>query len=424
MAHYNPRYQGMAGDEATARARAYWGPGVYEGDPVDIKKAQGAAQERFVEVLNANPRAPVVMPLEYIVDPAVIHKAIFDPSFSGEMLSTEIRKAKANFLDDLDKSTIRKAGNDSTNSMVHATWDSEVEMLFRRAVHPIQAIIRTEACLGKYAQWDAIGPTGGASAAYVGENPVFAGGEFTPGSRVEACKIAASDGYVTQMAQFSATAQIPARDPTAVLTETCNEALRELKDRGLLGVSRDTALGVTTYEDAPALAFPGIHELLNNNVADPNWVTAAAATNTWEKLEPYIQTVYLNMLQDKVVPDVAVCDFKTWHMILRGLEKFYVSENLKTTEYGIQTLTLNFARGPLPVVPMEQLPTATGANGAFFMLDSTRLAYRQLWGPMFQLLANENGNSHFLINEAGLLIDKTDTTAAASLQGAVLGITI
>jgi hypothetical protein len=424
MAGYNPRYLGMAGDEAAARAKAYWGPGVYEGDPVDIRKSQHVAQERFIEVLNANPRAPVVMPLEYIVDPAVIRKAIFDPSFSSEMLSNEIRKAKQNFVDDLDPATIRKAGNTSTNSMVHATWDTEVEMLFRRAVHPIQAIIRTEACLGKYAQWDAIGPTGGASAAYVSENPVFAGGEFTPGSRVEACKIAASDGYVTQMAQFSATAQTPARDPTAVLTEACNEALRELKDRGLLGVSRDTTLGLTSFEDAPAIAFPGIYELINNNTAAPNWVTAAAATNTWEKLEPYIQTVYTNMLQDKIVPDVAICDFKTFFMICRGLEKYYLSENLKTTEYGIQTLTLQFPRGPLPVVPMEQLPTTTGANGVFEMLDSTRLAYRQLWGPMFQLLANENGNQHFLINEAGLLIDKTDIDASSSLQGAVLGITI
>ncbi len=415
-----PRYLGMVGDEAQARAKAFWGPGVYEGDPVDIRKAQGLARDRFVDVLNNNPRAPVVMPLEYLVDPAVIRKSILDPSYSAEAFNADIRKAKADYLDDLD---IRKAGNFSTNSMVHATWDNEVTMLFKRAAHPIQALIPTEACLGKWAQWDAIGPDGGASAAYVGENPVFAGGEFTPGSRVEACKIAATDGYVTQMAQFSATAQVPARDPTAILTEACNEALRELKDRGLLGVSRDTALGVTVYEDAPALGFAGLYELLNNNVADPNWVTAAAATNTWEKLEPYIQTVYLNMLQDKIVPDVAICDFPTFHLICRGLEKYYLSENLKVTEYGISTLTLNFARGQLPIIALEQLPSASGANGAFFMLDSTRLAYRQLWGPMFQLLANNNGNAHFMINEAGVLIDKTDVDGSSSLQGAVFGIT-
>lgn len=420
MAAAAPRYLGMVGDEAQARAKAFWGPGVYEGDPVDIRKAQGLARDRFVDVLNNNPRAPVVMPLEYLVDPAVIRKSILDPSYSAEAFNADIRKAKADYLDDLD---IRKAGNFSTNSMVHATWDNEVTMLFKRAAHPIQALIPTEACLGKWAQWDAIGPDGGASAAYVGENPVFAGGEFTPGSRVEACKIAATDGYVTQMAQFSATAQVPARDPTAILTEACNEALRELKDRGLLGVSRDTALGVTVYEDAPALGFAGLYELINNNVADPNWVTAAAATNTWEKLEPYIQTVYLNMLQDKIVPDVAICDFPTFHMICRGLEKYYLSENLKVTEYGISTLTLNFARGQLPIIALEQLPSASGANGAFMMLDSTRLAYRQLWGPMFQLLANNNGNAHFMINEAGVLIDKTDVDGTSSLQGAVFGIT-
>lgn len=420
MAAAAPRYLGMVGDEAQARAKAFWGPGVYEGDPVDIRKAQGLARDRFVDVLNNNPRAPVVMPLEYLVDPAVIRKSILDPSYSAEAFNADIRKAKADYLDDLD---IRKAGNFSTNSMVHATWDNEVTMLFKRAAHPIQALIPTEACLGKWAQWDAIGPDGGASAAYVGENPVFAGGEFTPGSRVEACKIAATDGYVTQMAQFSATAQVPARDPTAILTEACNEALRELKDRGLLGVSRDTALGVTVYEDAPALGFAGLYELINNNVADPNWVTAAALTNTWEKLEPYIQTVYLNMLQDKIVPDVAICDFPTFHMICRGLEKYYLSENLKVTEYGISTLTLNFARGQLPIIALEQLPSASGANGAFMMLDSTRLAYRQLWGPMFQLLANNNGNAHFMINEAGVLIDKTDVDGTSSLQGAVFGIT-
>jgi hypothetical protein len=413
----------MAGGEAAARAKAYWGPGVYEGDPVDIRKSQRAAQERFVEVLNANPRAPVVMPLEYIVDPTIIRKAIFDPSFSADQFNQEIRKAKQDYLDQFAPD-IKKGGNTSANSMVHATWDDEVTMLFKRAVHPIQAIILTEACLGKFAQWDAIGPDGGASAAYVSENPTFSGGEFTPGSRVEACKIAASDGYVTQMAQFAATNQVPARDPTAILTEACNESLRELKDRGLLGVSRDTNLGVTVYEDAPSLAFAGLYELINNNTADPNWINVAGSSiNTWEKLEPYVQTVYLNMLQDKIVPDVALTDFPTFHMICRGLEKYYLSQNLKTTEFGIQTLTLNFARGPLPVVPLEQLPSATGDNGAFQMLDSTRLAYRQLWGPMFQLLANENGNAHFLINEAGVLIDKTDTDGSSTLQGAVFGIT-
>lgn len=407
--------------EALSRSEAYWGAGVKDGDRVNVKKAQELAKTRFLNAMTNNPRMDVSFPLEDLIDPITIKKAILDPTFSIETLTTEIRKAQESFADDV--ATIRKA-TDSNSSLIHTTWDSEVTQLFQR-LHPIQALIDVEACMGKWAAWDAIGPTGNGTAAYVGEDPVIQHSDIQTGDRIEPIKIAMTSGKITQMGQFVAGSQTPARDLMGIRTEASNEALRELKDRGYLGITRDVTQGITGYENAPALAFPGLHELIHKNTADPNWIDVSAETvNSLATLEPYIDDLYLNMLQDKLRPNLMTADFRTFSMIRRDLNKFFMSENMKETDYGIQVLYLTFSQGRLPVIPFEILPSAHGTNGEIQMLDTTKIAYRQGWGPMFQLLGNQNGSKEYMVNEAGVLIDKTDINGTSSLQGAITGITI
>lgn len=411
----------LSQSDAQARSSAYWGPGVRDGDKVDIKKAQGVARERFLNVMVNNPKADVMLPLEDLIDPALIRKAIFDPGYSGADLKADIRKAQSDFMDDL--TGIRKA-TDSTSSLIHPVWDSEVVQLFKR-LHPIQALIDVEACTGKWAIWDAVGPTGNGTAFYGGEDPTFSPSDMQPSDRKEACKIAYTYGKVTKMAQFAGDTQTPSRDMMGLRTEMSNEALRELKDRGYMGITRDVSQGLTQYEAAPPLAFPGLYELITNNTTDPNWVDVSGETvNSWATLEPLFDQVYLNMLQDKQMPNLVLTDYNTFAMIRRAINQFFMSENMKTTEYGISVLSLNFSRGTLPMIPLEQLPAAHGTNGTVFMLDTTKLAYRQLWGPMFELLANTNGNKDYMVSEAGVLIDKSDVDGHSSLQGMIKGITI
>jgi len=407
--------------EALSRSEAYWGSGVKDGDRVNVKKAQELAKTRFLNAMTNNPRMDVSFPLEDLIDPITIRKAILDPTFSIETLTTEIRKAQESFAADV--ASIRKA-TDSNSSLIHTTWDNEVTQLFQR-LHPIQALIDVEACMGKWAAWDAIGPTGNGTAAYVGEDPVIQHSDIQTGDRIEPIKIAMTSGKITQMGQFVAGSQTPARDLMGIRTEASNEALRELKDRGYLGITRDVTQGVTGYENAPALAFPGLHELIHKNTADPNWVdVSGAVVNSLATLEPYIDDLYLNMLQDKLRPNLMTADFRTFSMIRRDLNKFFMSENMKETDYGIQVLYLTFSQGRLPVIPFEVLPSAHGTNGEIQMLDTTKIAYRQGWGPMFQLLGNMNGSKEYMVNEAGVLIDKTDIDGTSSLQGAITGITI
>jgi hypothetical protein len=408
-------------EDALSRSEAYWGPGVRDGSRVNIKKAQEIAQERFLTAMTNNPNMKATYPLEDLIDPISIRKAILDPTYTVDMLTAEIRKAQETLADNI--ASIRKA-TDSNSSLIHTTWDNEVTQLFQR-LHPLQALIDVEACMGKWAAWDAIGPTGNGTAAYVGEDPVIQHSDIQTGDRIEPIKIAMTSGKITQMGEFVAGSQTPARDLMGIRTEASNEALRELKDRGYLGITRDVTQGTTAYEAASPLAFPGLHELIHKNTADPNWIDVSAATvNSLATLEPYIDDLYLNMLQDKLRPNLMTADFRTFSMIRRDLNKFFMSENMKETDYGIQVLYLTFSQGRLPVIPFEILPSAHGANGEIQMLDTTKIAYRQGWGPMFQMLGNQNGSKEFMINEAGTIIDRTDINGTSSLQGAITGITI
>jgi hypothetical protein len=204
------------------------------------------------------------------------------------------------------------------------------------------------------------------------------------------------------------------------------EMLKNLRERAILGVTRDVRVTKTQYAPAGPLEYPGLYELITNNTADPNYVdvSGGVAVDTMDKIQPYLDNTYLEMIQDGIVPNLAMTDYKTFGLYRRGLNDFFRSENVETVDYGVAKINLTFPGGTVPMVPIPFLPSSAGKNGMIFLMDTNFLARRTLWAETYEELANENTSKRAVITAAECIIDKTDTDGKSSLQGGVFGITI
>jgi hypothetical protein len=414
----------MNGTEMSERGRAFWGRGVVEdGEPINIIKAQEAAQIRALNVLETNPRADFILPLIEMVDPQWVRKAVFDESYGLDGLRGDIQKAKEDWMSNW-REEIKKATTSSVN-MSHIVTDAEVVQLFKR-IHPVQSLIGVEACLGKVAQWDAIPPNGAGTAYFGPEDPQnLTESDITDVTQNATCKILYSVMRVTKMAQMSLSAQSPARDIVQIRTNAAQEMIKNLRERSLLGVSRDVQSTTNPFTAADTLEYKGLYELITANTGTPNWLDASGSTiDTMDKIQPYLDNTYLNMIQDGMNPNLILSDYKTFNLYRRGLNDFFRSENMEKTTFGVAIINLVFPGGTIPMIPVPFLPTTTGTNGSAFMLDTEYIALRKLWGDTYEELANWNTSKRGVITAAEVLIDKTDTTGTASLQGGVFGITI
>lgn len=421
---FNPARIGMpfSGREMQSRSRAFWGRDVDDGDPVDIVKAQTLAQDRYLKVLEADPRAAVVFPLVDLVNPAWVRKAVFDPTYGNDGLMTDVKKAAADFFTEVD--AVRKATTSSSNLM-HSISDDEVTMLFKK-IYPATSLIPVEASRGKVTQWDAVGVNDAGSAFFGSEDPDLSESDMQDHVRTATNKILYSVMRVTKMAYEAGRSQVPARDMMTIRSVAANEMLKNLRERSILGVTRDVASSVNAYTPAGPLEYAGLYELITANTADPNYENVAGdkTVTTKDKIDPFLDSSYIKMVQDGQIPNLAICDYKTFGIYRRALNAFFHTENVKSLDYGISKITLVFPGGEVPMVPCPFLPTTTGQNGAIFLLDTTKLARRVLWGETMEELANLNTSKRAVITAAEVLIDKSDVDGQSSLQGGVFGISI
>jgi hypothetical protein len=416
-------------NEARNRSRQFWGPGIEEGDQIlNMQEIQKAAQIGMIEAIEQDPRAAIMIPLVDMVSPAQVRKAIFDSSYGMEKFEVDIKKAQLDFVGELDAqlrgSTLKKATSTaSVANLMHNYSDERVVMLFKK-IYPMQALIPVEANHGKVAQWDAITETGAGTAFFGGEDPDTPESDLTDAIRTATCKIMYTFFRITKMAKVAGQTQYPARDLVSIRTLAANEMLRNLRERSIIGVQRDVTNTDPTYTAANTLEYPGLYELITNNTAAPLYQTYSGGAATLDKIKPFLDETIRLMVRHGRTPNLAVCDWKTFGVIGRGLNDFLRTEQIRTNEFGFSKVDIVTPVGQIPLVPITFMPTTTGNYGSIMALDTSVIARRVLWGDTYEELGNLNTSQRGCINASEVLIDKSDSNGTNSFQGGVFGITI
>jgi hypothetical protein len=141
------------------------------------------------------------------------------------------------------------------------------------------------------------------------------------------------------------------------------------------------------------------------------------------------------MVKMAMEPNLAVCDYRTFGIIRRGLMEFFRTEPTMKFTQGISKINLVFPNADgLPLVPHPFMPmsgAAAATYGAIMLLDTRLIARRTLWQDLYEELAKINLSQKFVISAAETLIDKSDIgndatgggIPAYSLHGGVFAIT-
>ena len=417
-------------EDADIRGALYW-DGLLNGTPVNSTRIAKANQKRFLEA------GVDMLPLAPQIPDEIIQKAIFGV---GDHLTPEqYTEQTANLRDELFKSFdqdaegIHKAttagtasastANSGGSSLLHAIADEKVAYLYKRA-YPLQALIPTEANMGKAAVWDAIGPFDFGSASFGTEDESFTETDITAYTRTEYIKYMYAVGRVTKAARMAGLASVPARDMMGIRVDTAQDALRALRERAMLGVSTDVSNATPTFNSStPANGYNGIYQMYaaNATAANQNYVDGTGVS-TYKEIMEKLDTSYNNMVLDAQSPNIALCDYTTFGTIRRGLADFFRTDPVQTFVQGVSKISLVFPNeGGLPLVPHPFLPQTSG-NGAIFMLDTRLMARRSLWGDTYEELAKVNLSDKFVVSAAETFIDKSDVNGTSTLMGGVLNL--
>jgi hypothetical protein len=139
---------------------------------------------------------------------------------------------------------------------------------------------------------------------------------------------------------------------------------------------------------------------------------------------------YRNMVKMAMEPNLAVCDYRTFGIIRRGLMEYFRTEPTMKFTQGISKINLVFPNADgLPLVPHPFMPMGAG-YGEIMLLDTRLIARRTLWQDLYEELAKINLSQKFVISAAETLIDKSDIgndasgggIPAYSLHGGVMSI--
>ena len=414
--------------ESQQRARAFWGD-VQEGDEVyNLQAIQKSAQEHMIDAIESDPRAAIMIPLVDLFDPMLLRKAVWDNTYGFEGFRQDIKKAQQDFASELDAqlraSTLKKAtSTTSVSNLMHNYSDEQVVMLFKK-VYPAQALIPVEANHGKVAQWDAITKEGAGTAFFGSEDPNLTESDITDAIRTATCKIMYSVMRVTKMAKIAGQTQYPARDVMAIRTLASNEMIRNLRERSIIGVNRDVTNTTPTYTAASSLEYAGLYELITANTAAPLYQTYSGGAATLDKIKVFLDESYRQMKLNGQNPNLALCDWKTFGIIGRGLNDFWRTEQVKSTNFGVGKVDLTMPDGQMPLIPINFMPATTGNYGSILLMDTSFLARRVLWSETYEELANLNTSQRGVISASEVLIDKSDSNGTNSLQGGVISITV
>ena len=415
--------------ESRQRSKMYWGNDIEEGEQIfNLQAVQKARFEHMVGAIEQDPRAAVMLPLIDLVDPADIRKAVFDNTFGMEGFRQKVKKAQMDFASEIDAqlrpSTLAKAtSTSSVSNLMHNYSDEQVVMLFKK-IYPFQALIPVEANHGKIAQWDAITETGTGKPFYGSEDPSVTESDMTDAIRTSTCKIGYHFIRITKMARVAGQTQYPARDLMAIRTLAANESIRNMRERCMIGVERDVTNMTPTYTSASSLEHAGIYELITNNTAASLTQTYSGGAATLDKIKPFLDETIRLMVLHGQIPTFAVCDWKTFAIVGRGLNDFWRTEQVKATEFGFGKIDIITPVGQIPLVPIQFMPTTTGNYGSIIPLNSAMIARRVLWGDTYEELGNLNTSYRGVISFSETMIDKSDSNGTNSLQGGVLGITL
>jgi hypothetical protein len=192
----------------------------------------------------------------------------------------------------------------------------------------------------------------------------------------------------------------------------------------MIGVERDVTNMTPTYTSASSLEHAGIYELITNNTAASLTQTYSGGAATLDKIKPFLDETIRLMVLHGQIPTFAVCDWKTFAIMGRGLNDFWRTEQVKATEFGFGKIDIITPVGQIPLVPIQFMPTTTGNYGSIIPLNSAMIARRVLWGDTYEELGNLNTSYRGVISFSETLIDKSDSNGTNSLQGGVLGITL
>lgn len=417
---------------------AFWG-NLPNGTRIEnMDKALMNAQDRFSQQrkdVDGFNFLPLVNPFPDQLVKAAIY-GYNEPSslkLSGELFEKAMRPYHEQILKQIayenPESDVAKEITKAINtgsSLMHIIADQEVTLLYKRP-YPIQALIPVEANIGIAAHWDVIPPFGFNSASFGTEDPNLQDTDFTSSKRYEYVKYMYAVGRVTQGAKFAGLAQYPTRDLKTLAIDSSQEAIRALRERSILGVTRDVQnIDTIKFEDANDLQYRGLYEIIKNNTTSPNYVTSSG--DSYDNIMADLRASYRLMRKDGMMPNLAICDLNTFDTIAAGLMEYFRTEPIKEFTQGISKISLVFqGAGGLPVISTEMLPTADGQRG-IFLLDTKLLARRVLWQDMYEDLAKINTSDKFVISACEVLIDKTDENAEGksnggkSLQGGVFEI--
>lgn len=428
--------RGSAAGNFDLMSEAYWGR-IPNGTPINTTYAAKVAQDLFVQDKNIG-----MLPLVPAIPDEIIQKAIFGFGNYGEPDASQYQQDTQHLRDQIAKihldstSEIKKAMTMGTSAatgsnLMHVIADDGVTYLYKRP-YPLQALIPTEANKGRQALWDVVGPYEFGQSAFGTEDQMFTETDITTHNRSEFIKFLYSVGRITKAAQFAGLAQVPARDMIAIRIDAAQDALRALRERRMLGVTSDVTSTTNAFTVAGANEYKGLYEMITTNTSTGStpqcWVTSTGGA--YDQIMADLDTSYRTMVKMAMEPNLAVCDYRTFGVIRRGLMEYFRTEPTMKFTQGISKINLVFPNADgLPLVPHPFMPMGAGTGG-IMLLDTRLIARRTLWQDLYEELAKINLSQKFVISAAETLIDKSDIgndatgggIPAYSLHGGVFSI--
>lgn len=420
-------------DSAALVGEALWA-GIPDGTPIGVQQLQ--MQQKAFKKAKGEGKQIALMPMLPPIQDMFVKKAIFCDSFMDKDEMIHLRKANKEAMDKLTRqyldAVIKKADTTESNLM-HVIADEQVTYLYKRP-YPFQSLIPVEANKGKWAAWDVIGPYDITSAYFGKEDPDLQETNMKAYNRFDRIRYMYTVGRLTKAAQLAGLTQIPARDLRAIRVDMAQDAMRALRERSMLGVTRNLQSVKNKFETAGPLEYPGVSELIRNNTGtgvlqDKCWISGndVGGIKTFTDINFYLDEIYSKMVLYGMRPNLALCDYKTFGLIRRGMTDFirYIGEPVKTIVPGVSKIDLVFPNeGALPLVPHPFLSMVAGTNGCIMLTDTRLLSRRVLWQDTYEQLANINTSDKFVISSAETVIDKSAVSENDSLQGGLFDITI
>lgn len=415
-----------------------------DGDRISTVAFAKSAQERAAYWNAVHPEDPYI-PLCPPIPDELVQKALLQtvaPDQDPLSWKEDVKPVTDFMKASLETYSLEVFGKalDSSSSLMHSVYDQEIISLYKRQ-YPLQALFGSEANRGKLAYWDAIGP-GDLSNAYTGpEIPNLVESDIKTHIRSAAVKFMYSVGLVSQAVVAFGNQQYPSRDVLSIRIDAAHEALRSLRERQIMGVTRKVngpGAFRPSWEVAGEYDYAGFSEMIDQNTTDPNYIDYSAVVAptmgdgyfahgdpVFAKIQVGLDQSFNQMILDNVAPSFAVCDLKTFGIVRRALFQQVRFDPVKQLAPGISKIDLVFPNcDGLALIPHFLMPMPAGNNGRIYLLSREYLIQRKVWDAAYEELAKITMAKKFVISACETFIDKSDVDGASSLHGGLFNIPI